>query len=391
MSYSLLEPYLVSNSQKLDELTSLTKIAKRGFVICSFSNKNVFEFFNKKLKSYGKNSNILIIEKIFDGSEHDLIEYLEFESKTFTSNILAKLQVSITNEKLVFSISGMENNMEEIALGRLNILRDYFLNFENFVIIWIPESILSEFKLKTPDFWRIRTKIFQFDDSDILNVKGMNHYLQSSLRTAENTFHNAIIRNPNNIEAINNLGMLQIKKNQYENAIKTFNDALLLEPLNVSVLNNLGISYGYLKTHKRAIPYFEKALSYEPDNPEILNNLGIAFTKIFQHSKSLKYFKKAISLVPENTILLNNLGGIYLTLGKFKDAIKYLNFVLEKDPNNFNALINYSLALIRLNKLDEASEKINHILQKHPSNETALEHLKIIQHKKEKQKNQNKK
>ena len=174
------EKHFTGTSSMMDELVLLLKIAKHGYAICTYTDHKTFNFWTTKLKEYGLQNQILIRDKKYEGKEEDLIEYLEKVKTTFSERVKKKFEKWATNyTHLSFSISGLERKLEDDDVGRLNVLRDFFLHFEYFVILWIPITYLKDIPEKAPDFWRIRSKVFQFDRSERDNELGLNKLKES--------------------------------------------------------------------------------------------------------------------------------------------------------------------------------------------------------------------
>ncbi|MCL4524209.1 MAG: tetratricopeptide repeat protein [Acidobacteria bacterium] len=86
----------------------------------------------------------------------------------------------------------------------------------------------------------------------------------------------AIRQNPNNADALVQLGNLYSDATQYSQALEYYERAAKLRPNDVAVHSDLGLCYMLLKSPDKAVAEFEKGLSYDPNNATILFNLGLA-------------------------------------------------------------------------------------------------------------------
>ena len=103
-----------------------------------------------------------------------------------------------------------------------------------------------------------------------------------------NMLENALKANPNDVNALTQLGNIYFDANQPQKAIDAYERALKINPKNADVRTDMAIMYRSLKDYDRAIKELKQA---EADNPMHANsryNLGI----ILLHDK--KDFKGAI-------------------------------------------------------------------------------------------------
>jgi cytochrome c-type biogenesis protein CcmH/NrfG len=85
----------------------------------------------------------------------------------------------------------------------------------------------------------------------------------------------AVNKNPNDFEAVVNLGNTYYDGNQYPDAIKYYQRALEINPNNADVRTDLGTAYWYVGHADRALVEFKKSLKARPNHPGTLFNMGI--------------------------------------------------------------------------------------------------------------------
>lgn len=85
----------------------------------------------------------------------------------------------------------------------------------------------------------------------------------------------AVNKNPNDAEAVINLGNVYYDGKQYSEAIKFYQHALEINPQNADVRTDLGTAYWYVGDADRAIAEFKKSLKTRPNHPGTLFNMGI--------------------------------------------------------------------------------------------------------------------
>lgn len=376
-----LNKYLVGTSSMMSELILLLKIAKHGFAICTYSDQKVFNFQTSKLKEYGLENKVLVKEKKYEGKEEDLIEYLEAEKNNFSEKIKEKFQKWATNyERLAFSISGLEEKLESNDVGRLNVLRDYFLSFEYFVIIWIPDTYLKDIPAKAPDFWRIRSKVFQFDRSERHNELGLG-LLADSPHDAQQCFERAIYRNKENPILCNNKGLSLLKQEKYDEALDSFERAVKLNPKSVRFLNNYAVNRCLLKQHNKSIPLFRSGVKIDSNDPALLLNYGLALMKLGRFRTAISNFNKVLSIEPKNRFAMLNLSKAYFQTGKFHRAMDVLEKLLGENPDYADAMTLSGATHTKLGNFSHAETLLNRAVALAPSDIEAIYNKAILHHK----------
>jgi cytochrome c-type biogenesis protein CcmH/NrfG len=85
----------------------------------------------------------------------------------------------------------------------------------------------------------------------------------------------AVNKDPNDVEAVVNLGNVYYDGEQFSEAIKYYQRALEINPNNADVRTDLGTAYWYLGDADRALTEFKKSLKIRPNHPGTLFNMGI--------------------------------------------------------------------------------------------------------------------
>jgi cytochrome c-type biogenesis protein CcmH/NrfG len=81
--------------------------------------------------------------------------------------------------------------------------------------------------------------------------------------------------NPNNSEALVQLGNIYYDGQNFPQAIDYYEKALKIQPNNADVRTDLGTAYWYTGDADKALGNFEKSLAIRPNHPGTLFNLGI--------------------------------------------------------------------------------------------------------------------
>ena len=129
------------------------------------------------------------------------------------------------------------------------------------------------------------------------------HYAES-----ERLFREVLAKDPNHVEALNNLGVVQLEyARDLEAAERLFRKVIQLDPVHVKALLNIGNICSSLGQIDDAEAFYVKALSLSPDDGAALNNLGAVYVKKDQVDEAIKCYRKARKLLPNNVEILTNL------------------------------------------------------------------------------------
>lgn len=137
----------------------------------------------------------------------------------------------------------------------------------------------------------------------------------------------------------------------FKSAIKLFEEALVINPNYVEALNNLGNIFNTMEKYEKALPYFLKADNIMPDEPIILNNLGIALMELGKLDEAKIKLETAIKKQPSFYQTYTNLGKVYTLKNDLVSAKNCLIKALEINPFDQKARLRLESAEELLNNL----------------------------------------
>jgi tetratricopeptide (TPR) repeat protein len=94
----------------------------------------------------------------------------------------------------------------------------------------------------------------------VLNKRGLVHGEKDEIDSALADFNHAIYLNPNNFDALNNLGNLYFAQNQFGRAITGYTEVLRLKPDYAEAFINRGGAYARQGNLDRAIQDYDQAI-----------------------------------------------------------------------------------------------------------------------------------
>jgi tetratricopeptide (TPR) repeat protein len=202
-------------------------------------------------------------------------------------------------------------------------------------------------------------------------AQAMDHFNAGRYLEADKLCTAIIQAVPNNIDAINLLGVIAQKTNHYDLATEQFKRAINIDNNNVLLYYNLGGSLYQLGRREEAIHVLQTALEKEPGNSQITDYLngiinsplpnaeevlqqGISFHQSNRLDDAIRCYQKVLELQPENTVAISNMGLVLQTNGKLDAAVANYQQAISIKPDFADAYSNLGNALKEQGKIDEA-------------------------------------
>ena len=119
--------------------------------------------------------------------------------------------------------------------------------------------------------------------------------------------------------------------NDSSQAIKQLNAHLSENPNDFDALSNLGDVYFQTSQYMEAIKIYDKALAVNPMSADCLNDKGLAHYFVGDAQSALESLDRAILADPGYVNAWLSKGWVLLNLGRYQEAIEPLNKVKELD------------------------------------------------------------
>jgi predicted O-linked N-acetylglucosamine transferase (SPINDLY family) len=175
--------------------------------------------------------------------------------------------------------------------------------------------------------------------NEILN-KGLTLHKAGKLEDAKLIYEKLLIKDQNNFELINLLGVISLQQKNFNNAITKFNKAISINSKHHALYNNLGVTYKEMEQYDNAIKNFKRAIELNPNYAEAYNNLGIIFKKKYQYKEAFNNYKTAIELKDNYAEAYNNLGLLFGDIKNYKESIINFSKAIEINNNYIDAYKN---------------------------------------------------
>ncbi len=215
---------------------------------------------------------------------------------------------------------------------------------------------------------RCLRKAVELDPQNVraLNDLGILAAQRQNYGEAETCLKKAAALNPKNAGTLQNLGMLALRQDRPEDARAYLNRALEIDPLNLKALNTLAAVAMRQGRTDEALACLQKAAEEAPGDPTVLNGLGMIAMGQQRFEDAESYFARALKIDPKGVPLLQNLGACLANRGKYEEAEAQFRKALEIDPNNPRSAGALGEILAKMGRMEEAGKYLQRAAEMQP-------------------------
>jgi len=151
---------------------------------------------------------------------------------------------------------------------------------------------------------------------------------------------------PNELQEVAVAARKNVEQGEYRTAEKQYQTILAKDPKNLDALANLGVVYFRTGKIRSAESTLRKAVTIAPNDDFVLTTLGIVYYRQSRFEDALKELRKAIEINPNSAAAHNYLGITASQKGRQQEAEKEMLQAIAKDPNYADAHFNLAVILI---------------------------------------------
>jgi Flp pilus assembly protein TadD len=151
---------------------------------------------------------------------------------------------------------------------------------------------------------------------------------------------------PSELQEVAVAARKNVEQGKYRVAEKQYQRVLAKDPKNLDALSNLGVVYFRIGKIRSAESTLKKALAIAPNDGFVLTTLGIVHYRQSRFDDALKELRKAIQINPNSATAHNYLGITASQKGRQQEAEKEMLQAITEDPNYADAHFNLAVILI---------------------------------------------
>tara|TARA_Y100000590_G_scaffold451396_1_gene592720 strand:+ start:536 stop:1876 length:1341 start_codon:yes stop_codon:yes gene_type:complete len=143
---------------------------------------------------------------------------------------------------------------------------------------------------------------------------------KNKLKSAMDFFKEKLRKDPNNVEAHNNIGVILFQLEKFKEAESSYKKAILINSNYLSAHINLAAVYKKLGNLEKAQRSCEKAIEINPNHVDAISNLASILYESGEIQKSINCYQKIIRIQPKNAAAFTNLGVAFHKNGNLQKA-----------------------------------------------------------------------
>ena len=115
---------------------------------------------------------------------------------------------------------------------------------------------------------------------------------------------------------------------------------LAVNPNNAEALVQLGNDYFDMGNYEKAVEIYQRSLAVDPRNPDVIADMGVAYRKMGKSKEAADAFRKALEVDPDHALALFNLGIVLRDdLKDYPAALKAWETFLQKAGDSPHAVM----------------------------------------------------
>ncbi len=220
---------------------------------------------------------------------------------------------------------------------------------------------------------------------EALNLYGLCLTKMGKYNLAEEVFSRALAKKADNPELYRNRGAIRASLGKISEALLDYEKSLQLLPQDFGSLLNAGSACIKLNKSEKAVFFFQKATEISPKDDGAIAGLACSLSMRALQAIQYKKFKSAIKdlihankLCPEEWEILFNLGNAYLKSGDYKKASQAFGSATKLNCKSVDLFANLGVAQERLGLYSKSEESYTNALNLNPKNSAVLYNKSLL-------------
>lgn len=270
---------------------------------------------------------------------HAVTQLLSGQTEKAIAELKELINQDPENDKALYFLALGHYKNNELAEAAVNIDKTLQLN-QDFLYLKDANDIYFDFAL------------YHSDNKDIDN--------------AIKYYEKCLNLNPNDKDALKNVGMCCLDNNQLEKAAGYFLLLTEQDPASTDAHIKLASTYEQLLMPDKARNIILKALEFNANDAKLLFKAGLLFSAREEYDLAAKYFYKSYQTMPDDAQTCYNLGLALYNENKKEESIPWYKHAIELNPQMYEAYLNLGLSYCSASRYNESLQMYQKALELRP-------------------------
>jgi protein O-GlcNAc transferase len=194
---------------------------------------------------------------------------------------------------------------------------------------------------------------------------------QGRAREAKALYERILAQDPNDLGALQGLGVLAAQTGQFQIAGSLLERAATLGPREPEVHFHRGNLFNRMELAEQALAAYDQAIALKPDHAAAHANRGAVLGKMDRGEEAIEALDRAIAAAPDFVMAHFNRGNALQQAGQLAGAVESYDRVLALEPGHAYAWNNRGNALKEMGRNEEALAALARAIALAPGNATS--------------------
>ncbi|MEM9220871.1 MAG: tetratricopeptide repeat protein [Pseudomonadota bacterium] len=202
---------------------------------------------------------------------------------------------------------------------------------------------------------------------------------QGAFDKAEYIYQRIIDHDPEQVDALQFLGVLRFTQGRLEEALDLLEKARALAPDDPGLMLNYGNVLLEAGRGDEVVDIYRRVLEIVPKDAGAWNNMGVLLRALGRTTLAEEAFRKSIEIDPDKAGPWHNLGNLLLSTGRVKESIDAALRSVTLLPESKVGRKLLGIAYAYLGETEKAKEVFRNWLDESPGDPTAVHHLAALE------------
>ena len=200
-----------------------------------------------------------------------------------------------------------------------------------------------------------------------LMEEAIRRHQAGQVDVAANIYRQVLSAQPDHVEALHLLGVVDHQQGRHAQAIERMTAALRLQPKNSAVHGNLALALRAIGKRAEAAEHLQTSLRLDPGYLVARKNLGIVLGELGRTQDAESHLRQVAAASPNDKGALSSLALNFMQQGRNADAEPLWQRVLKLQPDDASAHNNYGIALKDMGRHREGEQHLRQAVLLRPN------------------------